>query len=233
MVNLFRQAVHAASYLRRHGLREFARHSMLRTSEFFHDHRLGIRTRAMVATGGGKDSIDYMPIPYRHLARMLSKVNMTGDCVFLDYGSGMGRVVTVAATYPVRRVIGVELSHAMVVAARSNFQHARGIRCRDVEFVEKNAADFVVPDDVTVIHFYNPFIGETLTRVVDHIRDSIKRRPRTIQVIYFNCSQFDHVIGNAGWMRKIFSDHFYPHYGGALYETLASALEPGSERLKI
>jgi predicted RNA methylase len=63
----------------------------------------------MVATGGGKDSIDYMPIPYRHLARMLSKVDMREDCVFLDYGSGMGRVATVAATYPIRRVIGVEL----------------------------------------------------------------------------------------------------------------------------
>lgn len=227
MANPLSKGAHAVTYLRRHGILEFVLQLMLRGSEFFHDHRLGIQTRAMVATGGGKDSIDYMPIPYRHLARMLSKVRLKENCVFLDYGAGMGRVVTVAATYPIRRVIGVELSHEMVLAARQNFGRARGIRCRDVEFVEQNAADFVVPDDVSVIHFYNPFVGETLARVVDRIQDSIKRRPRTVQIIFFNHSHFDRIVGDAGWVRKTFSDYFYPHYGGALYETVSSAIEPG------
>jgi cyclopropane fatty-acyl-phospholipid synthase-like methyltransferase len=187
----------------------------------------------MVATGGGMDSIDYMPIPYRHLARMLSKVDMGKDCVFLDYGCGMGRVVTVAATYPIRRVIGVELSHEMAAAARQNLARARDVKCRNVEFVEQNAADFEVPDDVSVIHFYNPFIGETLARVVDRIRDSIKRRPRTIQIIFFNHGHFDRIVGDCGWVRNTFSDQFYPHYGGALYETVASAIEPGNADGKL
>lgn len=199
------------------------RHLGLRASEFFHDHRLGIHTRALVATGGGKDSIDYMPVPYRHLTRMLSKVDMGEDCVFLDYGSGMGRVVTVAATYRIRRAIGVELSHEMVAVARRNLAKARGIHCRDVRFVEQNAANFVIPDDVSVIHFYNPFVGETLATVVNRIHDTMQRRARTIRIIFFNHGQFDHLVRNMDWVRRIFSERFYPHYGGALYETVPSA----------
>jgi hypothetical protein len=94
--------------------------------------------------------------------------------------------------------------------------------------VEQNAADFEVPDDVSVIHYYNPFVGETLARVVDRIRDLTKRRPRTVQIIFFNHNPFDRICGDIGWVRKTFSDQFYPHYGGALYETVASAIEPGN-----
>jgi predicted RNA methylase len=176
----------------------------------------------MVATGGGADSIDYMPIPYRHLARMLGKVEMR-DCVFLDYGCGMGRVVTVAATYPIRRAIGVELSREMVLAARTNFARARGVVCRDVEFVEQNAAEFVVPDDVSVIHFYNPFVGATLASAVQRIHESLLRRPRAIQIIFFNHGHFDRIVSGMEWLRRVFSDRFYPHYGGALYETVPSS----------
>jgi precorrin-6B methylase 2 len=222
--NPISHAAHAAAYLTRHGPREFLRRLGLRASEYFHDRRLGIQTRAMVATGGGEDSIDYMPIPYRHLACMLSKVDMREDCAFLDYGSGRGRVVTVAATYPIRRAMGVELSYEMVVAARRNFARARGVVCRNVEFVEGNAASFVVPDDVSVIHFYNPFVGETLARVVNRMHESLMRRPRRIQIIFFNHGHFDRIVGGMGWLRQVFSDHFYPHYGGALYETVSSRL---------
>jgi predicted RNA methylase len=159
---------------------------------------------------------------------MLGMVKMKEDCVFLDYGSGMGRVVTVAATYPIRRVIGVELSHEMIAAARQNLERARGVVCRDVEFVERNAADFVIPDNVSVIHFYNPFVGETLARVVNRIRDSMTRRPRTIQIIFFNHGAFDRIVGEMLWVRQVFRDHFYPHYGGALYETVPAAADSTS-----
>ena len=226
MGNLFSRIVHAVGYLKRHGPRDFLRRLSLRGSEFYHDHRLGIRTRATVATGGGEDSIDYMPIPYRHLTCMLAKVRMDEDCVFLDYGAGMGRVVAVAATHPVRRVIGVELSRDMAAIARRNLAQARGLICRDVQFVEQDAADFVVPEDVSVIHFYNPFIGETLAQVVRRIHDSVVRRPRTIQIIFFNHGQFDRVIRGADWVRQIFSGRFYPHYGGALYETASAKRSP-------
>jgi len=224
--NPISKAANAFVYLRRNGLGGFMQHMMLRTSDFYHDHRLGIRTRAMVATSGDPDSIDYMPIPYRQLAQLLRRVNMDEDCVFLDYGSGMGRVAAVAATYPIRRVIGVELSHELVDIARKNLGHAHGIACHEVEFVEEHAAEFEVPDDVSVIHFYNPFVGQALARVVDRIQDSIKRQPRRVQIIFFNHDHFDLIVSEMGWIRKTFSGHFYSLMGGALYETLPSAVRP-------
>jgi hypothetical protein len=101
----------------------------------------------------------------------------------------------------------------MVVAARSNFAHARGVAWRHVEFVEQNAASFVGPDDVSVIQFYNPFVGETLASAVNRMPDSLMRRPRTIQIIFFNHGHFDRIVGGMDCLRR-----------WALYETVPSRL---------
>lgn len=92
--------------------------------------------------------------------------------------------------------------------------------------MEQNAASSAVPDDVSVIHFYNPFVGDSLASVVHRIHESLLRRPRTIQIIFFNHGHFDRTVGGRDWLRQVFSDRFYPHYGGALYETVPSRLSP-------
>src|SRR5436305_1530907 len=56
------------------------------------------------------ENICYAPVGWRQLRRALPPRLLTGEDVFVDLGSGMGRaVLEAAATYPVARVIGVEL----------------------------------------------------------------------------------------------------------------------------
>ena len=162
-----------------------------------------------------------MPVPYRGLRKLLEKIELNHDSVFLDYGSGMGRVVAVAATYPIQRIIGVEMSSELVSTAKENLQSARRVACNNIELIETNATEYVVPDDVSIIHFYNPFFGNTLKRVLDRIKDSVIRQPRNLQLIFFNHDHFDRIVDKLDWVQKTFSCSVYPETTAALYQVSA------------
>ena len=49
-----------------------------------------------------------------------------------------------------------------------------------------DAAQFSVPDDVTIAYFFDPFRGRTLDAVVQNMIDSVDRRPRRLRLIYVN-----------------------------------------------
>jgi hypothetical protein len=57
-------------------------------------------------------------------------------------------------------------------------------RCRDLEIVEADAAEFVVPDKPLVIFFYNPFAREVFDTVLQNIVASLTTKKRTCYVIY-------------------------------------------------
>ena len=104
--------------------------------------------------------------------------------VFLDYGCGQGRAPLTAATKPFRKVIGVEMSRRLCAAARANLRTARGLACRDVQVLQADAERFVTPDETTVIFLFNPFRGPMLDQVIEQIRRSVQRRPRSLTILY-------------------------------------------------
>ena len=121
------------------------------------------------------------------LGRVLDRGKVRPSDVFVDFGSGKGRVVYQAARYPFARVIGVEVAEEMNRIARANLEHGkRKLACREVELVTCDAADYEIPDDMTYAYFYNPFSGETFRRVVANILASIDRNPRRVTLIYLN-----------------------------------------------
>jgi len=129
--------------------------------------------------------VRYEPSGWLDLRRVLGHRDVTADDVFLDLGSGKGRVVLQAARYPFRRVIGVELSPSLVRIAAANVDARRDkLRCSDIEFVTADATKFVVPDDVTVVYLYNPFRGPLFAAAIDRVCESLDRRPRSLRLIY-------------------------------------------------
>lgn len=104
---------------------------------------------------------------------------MTASDVFVDFGSGKGRIVYQAARYPLKRVIGVEISEKLNEIASANIEQNRSrLRCQDVELVTCDAADYGIPDDMTIAYFIYPFAGETFRHVIENIVDSLVRNPR-------------------------------------------------------
>src|SRR4051794_23925092 len=62
----------------------------------------------------------YVPSAWHVLPRALRYVGVSDRDTFADFGCGKGRIVQQAAKRPFRRVIGVEISPALVEVARSN-----------------------------------------------------------------------------------------------------------------
>jgi SAM-dependent methyltransferase len=117
-----------------------------------------------------------------------------GD-VFLDLGSGKGRVVLLASRYPFARVIGVEISEVLTAVARRNLgadRHRR--RCGSVELVTADALDYPIPDEVTVVYMYNPVRGATFDAVIAALIASVDRSPRQVRLIYLNPQEHDRLL---------------------------------------
>jgi SAM-dependent methyltransferase len=121
------------------------------------------------------------------LRRVLRQLRPSDREVFIDFGCGKGQVLALAARYPFRRIIGLDLSDSLLaVAARNMERIRRRSRCDDIELVHMNALDYRLPDDVTVAYFYMPFPTSTYERVVSRLAESVDRNPRSISIIYLN-----------------------------------------------
>ncbi len=130
----------------------------------------------------------YAPAGWLFLRRILRRREVSSTDVFLDLGSGMGRVVyQAAAGYSFARVIGVELSPKLDAVARQNIERTRHrLRCRNVELVLSDVLDYEIPDEVTFVFLSNPFGGPVFQAVVDKLAASVERRPRRLRLLYLN-----------------------------------------------
>jgi SAM-dependent methyltransferase len=149
-----------------------------------------------------KDGFSYIPSPVRPLRTLLRKLDLPKDGVFVDFGSGKGRVLLIAAQSGFQRIIGVEFSPQLCQIARENikaFLRKTQITAR-MEVVESDAATLPIDRECNVIFMYHPFEKVVLTQVLANLRSSLMQFPRKIWVIYNN--PVDHeVLANS----KLFS----------------------------
>jgi predicted RNA methylase len=154
------------------------------------DRKFGINThatfRARDINSDDPELHFYSSISYKRTGEALSLVKVDpGKDVFVDYGSGLGRVVVLAATLPYKRVMGVELSKQLHDDAVINIGKAKPkLFCKNIDLVNEDARTFHVPDDLTVAYFWSPFGSEILHTVLSNIHKSVKRVPRDFRIIY-------------------------------------------------
>ena len=193
------------------GLRQTLRHSYRRLVEEYHERRLGIHTLGCVELAefsvSESECHDYAPTDYPSFAKLMKHVPIrrNEDC-FLDYGSGLGRVPIMAARYPFKCVMGVELSADLNAAAERNVERARRkLKCKDVRLFAADARRFPLPHEVTHVHFYNPFSGEVLEAVLARIRQSLTEHPRRLLVLYNHPVHLEELWAagiETGWLKK-------------------------------
>jgi 16S rRNA G966 N2-methylase RsmD len=158
------------------------------------------------------DFVGYVPTPWQVLYQLFPAGRLRGEDVLLEYGSGKGRVVVWAASrFPVRRVLGVDHNDASTATARRNLETWRGpLRCRHIEFIRRDAAVFEVPDEVSVVYFYNPFLGQTFVQVLANICASLARRPRRLTIIYLVPFMHDALVDAGFTVLQSEEDLYYP-----------------------
>jgi SAM-dependent methyltransferase len=194
------------------------------------DKEFGIESserRSLAELGiASTDSEPYQPVSYEDFEEIMRVVAFGDSDVFLDFGCGMGRAVCLAAMHPWRAVIGVEISGALCDGARRNVERVRPkLRCRDVRIVEQDAAAYEVPAEVTVIYFFNPFVGEVLAHALRNVGESLREFPREVLLIFRGTVSADRFRSQAAvcdWMAPV-SELVLPTGAKALFYAAGEA----------
>lgn len=134
-------------------------------------------------------SVRYLSSEPDEFERALAQVPCAHrDCVFVDLGSGKGKVLMLASAYPFRRIVGVELSPRLHRVAERNLARFRSDRqqCRQFELVCADVLAYEFPDEPLVVYLYNPFLAELQGSVAARLRAAWERRPRPLHVVYVN-----------------------------------------------
>jgi len=122
-----------------------------------------------------RGSVPYYPCAADVIMRAVDAAQIAARDVFVDIGSGVGRVAVLTHLLTEARTVGLEIQPALVQRARTI---ARTIRVPSCEFIAGDAAELVaqVPE-ATVFFLYCPFSGARLERVLDHIGEIAARHP--------------------------------------------------------
>jgi predicted RNA methylase len=124
--------------------------------------------------------------------------------VFIDYGSGKGRALLLAAEYPFSRIIGVEFAPELHMIAKRNIQAYRNSRqvCRAIQSICADATTYELPADPAVIYIYNPFDAVLMTRVLENVAVSLAAHPRQLYLLVSGES-LQTVVAGAGFRRLV------------------------------
>jgi len=137
--------------------------------------------------GWPKDRMNfhYLPIRPKCARRVLRSLPLKdrGDYTFIDFGSGKGRMLLIAAANGFKKVRGIELRTELHEQARRNlYQLQRLDGCR-ADSVNLDAADYEFPNTKLVAFFYNPFGSEVMAKVLRNLAASLDRCSRDVWVV--------------------------------------------------
>ena len=162
----------------------------------------------------------YAATDYKTFHTAMTHVTVApGRDVFVDYGSGKGRIVIEAAAYSFAKVIGVEFSEMLHDVALENIRTVQTRRaCPDIDLQLADATTWPIPNAANVFFFFNPFDGEILARVFENLRRSVAQCPRPITVIYVRGEKF--FEKEIAWKEWLIQRHRLPCVEGtvAIYE---------------
>ena len=190
------------------------RRSRFGDSDYDWEHRVNTTS----GTVGWRDRLlglihsPYQPTEPALFREMLEKWRETAqsdfaEYSFLDLGSGKGRTLLMAADYPFRRILGVELLPSLHQIAQENiFGYKSELQqCFRLESLCGDATQFDFPEGPLLIYLFNPFPEAGLRRTLTNLRESLRKNPRPAYVLYHN-PLLEPVVVECG-LRKIAGTH--------------------------
>ena len=131
------------------------------------------------------------------------------DFTFIDLGSGKGRTLLMAADYPFRHIIGIELLPSLNEIAQQNLRQysSESQKCFGLESVCADATIYSFPAGPLLVYLFNPFPEAGLRRTLAKLRQSLHNNPRPAYLLYHN-PQLEHLVTAAGW-NKLGGTHQY------------------------
>jgi hypothetical protein len=114
-------------------------------------------------------------------------VPQPGDYDFIDIGSGKGKALLVASTYPFKHVRGVELSprlHTIALDNWSSFASSKMVRCSDVASTCQDARRLTEIGDKTFLFMFNPLSPEPMREFIAQLEVLSARQASSVMIAY-------------------------------------------------
>lgn len=148
---------------------------------------------------------------------------------FIDYGSGMGRVLLWASAHPFRQVLGVEFSPELHAIAQQNIKdfHNPRQRCFSIRSECASAEDFPLPDGDLVLFFNNPFGPPVMKLVLERLERSLASRYRQVWILYYR-PKCEFLFAAAPFLQKVGESLTANYYWYSVYRTRPDGGAPGS-----
>jgi SAM-dependent methyltransferase len=133
------------------------------------------------------------------LRKLMRILNLPKSGVFVDLGSGKGRVLLVAAQCEFKRIVGVEFSPELCEVARENVKiFKRKTRTdAEIEVVEADVTRYAIEPEANVFYMYNPFDDVVMTQFLAALQHWLTQFPRKIWLIY-NLPRQAETVGKSG-----------------------------------
>jgi 16S rRNA G966 N2-methylase RsmD len=105
----------------------------------------------------------------------------------VDFGSGKGRIMVVAAYYGFKKITGVDFSQSLCNEAEINIEKIKPLfPSVDFKIICDDAVNYSIKNEDTVFFFFNPFDEVVMLQVVKNILASLKRKSGKIYIVYVN-----------------------------------------------
>ena len=160
--------------------------------DFYHRVDTSSQVREQENRGWPKDNLNfhYLPIRPKCARRVLQNLPLKrlGEYTFIDFGSGKGRALLIAARYGFRRVCGIELRKELHDQACKNFRQCQKVDSCTMESLNMDAADFEFPKEKLVLFFFNPFGSEVMAKVLNKLTASLDRCYRDVWIVLHDSS---------------------------------------------
>jgi SAM-dependent methyltransferase len=134
------------------------------------------------------------------------------DFTFVDVGCGKGRALLVAADFPFRHLLGIEIAGELCDIARANVATSPDWTTR-ISIVNQDAATVTLPDGPLLLFLYNPFFAAVLRRFLRNLERQLRRSPRPTYLLYARNPRFTKVLDSFPFLREL-SDTGYALSGG-------------------
>ena len=127
---------------------------------------------------------------------------------FVDVGSGKGRALLLASSYPFAEVIGVELSPRLDRIARTNIARYAGRYSPDsiprVHSLRADAAEFCWPPAPLVVYMWNAFTEPVMVQVLENLRAALAEQPREMYLVYVH-PELEAMLDGLAWLERLWS----------------------------
>lgn len=180
--------------------------------DFYFEMQYGVSTSRIVkredldiSERSKEHSEEYKPTRIRHFRLLIKDLKLPDDSVFVDMGSGKGRIILIASLLKFKQVIGVEISSQLCQVARNNVAmfEKKLKRPLHIEIVNEDVLQYSIKADENVFYFYKPFDNFVMENIIQRVLKSVIQNPRKVWLIINNFIPYSTMIENEFKFRAI------------------------------